>query len=451
MNLSLLTQRRKLTIGAVAAAAAIFLSGTSIEWKLPFIGSVKLIFISICFIILLLSIWRYRGPLLQNKCFAGPFIFYLFAVGTASIFSLVPSVSLRHLLILILFTEIYIFIMITPAFIKLYLYSLVVVSIIGIIAAIILPVVYNEIIPLELGGIFKESTFRYGFFVNKEMRRQISVSAFYFTTPLIIYIWQTLPKRQLLKNLIFISLTIFLLAAASLTNSRVMFISAIGSGLGYILLLKGFKVQVKNSRLFVFLIMLFISGSTVITNSFFGTNIFTRLTLQNIYDRNTILARLRLIPEAYEIFRDRPIFGVGIRNYRFAEADKPVPSGTDLRKFSPVELYQFNKADHAHNALFTHLAESGLIGAIGLVALYAGCINADLKFFRRCKHYMAQKKLKKSEIDKIILFLGAVSSSWMFIFMDIIAGVRTVYDILIFYVIRGIASSVIVSFRYRRH
>lgn len=81
--------------------------------------------------------------------------------------------------------------------------------------------------------------------------------------------------------------------------------------------------------------------------------------------KGTIALRLTLWSAALEVFRQHPIFGIGIGNFRVVHEILP-----DL-KFNPT--WQWVKGMSAHNIVLHYLAETGLVGTISLLALtYTG-------------------------------------------------------------------------------
>lgn len=77
-----------------------------------------------------------------------------------------------------------------------------------------------------------------------------------------------------------------------------------------------------------------------------------------IKERNNIYGRLATYQQGFEIFRDAPLFGVGVDNYTVASQDR-----------APVYVNNVQSIDFPHNSYVAVLAEQGLTGFVPLLLL----------------------------------------------------------------------------------
>lgn len=89
----------------------------------------------------------------------------------------------------------------------------------------------------------------------------------------------------------------------------------------------------------------------------------------------TIALRLVLWKTAIMAFLDHPFTGIGIGNFRIVDELYPA--------LKTVPLHFYVKGMSAHNVILHYLAETGLVGALALVALTWGGLRASYQDFRR--------------------------------------------------------------------
>jgi O-antigen ligase len=75
-------------------------------------------------------------------------------------------------------------------------------------------------------------------------------------------------------------------------------------------------------------------------------------------ERNNIYGRLATYQQGFEIFRDSPLFGVGVDNYTAASLQR-----------TPVFVHNVQSIDFPHNSYVAVLAEQGLVGFVPLLLL----------------------------------------------------------------------------------
>lgn len=126
------------------------------------------------------------------------------------------------------------------------------------------------------------------------------------------------------------------------------------------------------------------------------TNLFQRFTFQKEVDKDTAASRFRFASQSLAIFQKNPLAGVGYGNYgNFAEVTYD----------GPVAITD------PHNIVLLHLAETGVIGTIGLITMLGGLSITDLR-------YLFKTVKRKNKIDAINAVLLVSSFSYILINMS---------------------------------
>lgn len=429
---------------AVFTAIAIFVSSNSLTINIPFVGNYKNLLIPALALLIILDLaiinnlkekaqWR---KLDFSEYF--PFLIYLFSITFASVFSISPDRSLRQILILIFFFLIYFSIVQLPEY-SLFLGKCLAVSmIISASFSFLLPLSFKGWIKLDLASLFKAETLDYNRFALLRLDRNVSVGSFFLTIPLFYYYYWFSRFNPLPKLNNFFKFNLILISMATiLTNGRAMVITAVFSLFLYFYLVKSilkqkfFKFK-KNAS--ILLLLLFASlVSMLLAYKIFGVNILSRLFLIREKDRQSIVARFNYLSIAVNIFKAKPFYGVGVNNYRFVEPESSLPDNPIPGLFTNTDIYKFSKADHAHNAFFTHLAETGVFGTASLIFLFYSILKYDIFHLNQLK-----KVYKNQELNAAAFHLSQISISWSFIVISIVAGEWTAYSLLVFFVSRGL-------------
>lgn len=339
-------------------------------------------------------------------------------------------------MIYIFFTAIYLIVAIFPKSRCIFSYAVITLAAIGTLFSFL----FLIISPLNINSVFlqlfKSETLTYRIYANIYLDRNVSVSSYFLTVPLFYYFFLISCRSQFktgspLWHLLFI----ITMTATVLTNGRAMVLTAALSFICYAVLMKAmiadFRTNLRPKTLFLAVLLFFIFMN--ITSKTYGANVLNRFVLQRQKDKQSILARISYLRESWNVFEMRPIAGFGVNNYRYVESEPIIPDNNSAQPFSNRDLYAFAKSDHAHNAIFTHLAETGVIGTIGLLTLFYTIIKYDLKWLKNLKSY------PRVNFEQIAFNLSQISISWSFIFISIIAGEWTAYSLLIFFVSRGLA------------
>jgi|GEM_PF-1311955 len=140
-------------------------------------------------------------------------------------------------------------------------------------------------------------------------------------------------------------------------------------------------------------------GATLISATYFSQNpprIVNKFIGNNIHYAGKLKPRERIWHAAYYVWKKEPIFGIGHGNYKSINLQKMKEWYPDSAiNFSDKE--QFLYFSHTHNRYINTLAEAGVVGLLGLLALLLGI----LYFFLR----QAAASLKNGD-DTVIWFIG---------------------------------------------
>ena len=423
---------------AILTTIAIFVSSNSLAINIPFAGNYKNLLIPALALLIILDLGLINNNLKEkvhrrkldfSEYF--PFLIFLLSITFASIFSISPDRSLRQILILIFFFLIYLSILQLPEYSIRFSKCLAISMVISAIFSFLLPLSFKDWIKLDLGNLFKAETLYYNRYALLRLDRNVPVGSFFLTIPLFYY-YHRFSKFNSSFNLTLIT------AATIATNGRAIVITAAFAILMYLYLVKSILNQKffgpkKNAST---LLLLLVSSllSLVVSYKIFGINILSRMFLIREKDRQSIVARFNYLTIAANIFKAKPFYGVGVNNYRLAEPEAALTGNPAPGLFTNNDIYRFSKADHAHNAIFTHLAETGIFGAASLIFLFYSIVRHDISNLSQLK-----KVYKTHYLSVTAFYLSQVSISWSFIFISIIAGEWTAYSLLVFFVSRGLA------------
>ena len=144
------------------------------------------------------------------------------------------------------------------------------------------------------------------------------------------------------------------------TGSRGAWLAVGMSFIIYILI----KVKANKKLALTLLIVCVITSAAVLQSS------QIRDRLNTMFDPNFVSNSERILmwQSALAMWRDYPLTGIGLNNYR---------QMADGKYMSP--LYQEAMHPHAHNSYLSFLAETGLIGFSGFLILFAGILYQSLR------------------------------------------------------------------------
>lgn len=214
-------------------------------------------------------------------------------------------------------------------------------------------------------GISIENGRVIGFFNDKMLLAAIHVLILPIILSVLVFA-KNLPKPIKMLYLITVIVNV---PAVILSNTRIVWI---GLFISYsLILLLGIKNKVKviaGIACIIAVMAVFIQMDSRVHGRFDSiTNISTSSTAGYESNRERIL----MWQAACQMFKDHPLFGVGLDNFHDQYQDKyKIPSALE----TPW---------HAHDVLLNTIAQSGMVGTIGLIALFAYLYYNVIQTWRR--------------------------------------------------------------------
>lgn len=276
-------------------------------------------------------------------------------------------------------------------------------------------------------------------FLHDLLRGRIfSVIDFEYFTPCLVYLSLLTIKRKKFGN----SLATILLTSASfiailLVNYRYRFLTYV---LGFILMfffLKEYRKKILATLgwVFVGLFTLYMGASIV----FYRGTIIDRFLLRDYYeDAVSVQRRLVMYQQAWELFLEKPLLGVGLGNYK--DNVQIVYSRFGGRTYEPYYKILQNVYAYPHNWYLTVLAEDGTIGFVVLLWLLYTFAAIDIRLWKNIKD------------EKLRLFATLSSISWLYLFANLFTMMHVSLPmVIVFWACRGMIERIYIErFRARR-
>ncbi|GIW64487.1 MAG: hypothetical protein KatS3mg092_0420 [Patescibacteria group bacterium] len=239
---------------------------------------------------------------------------------------------------------------------------------------------FNKIIFFLQNFIQKEVILNYQFNLMRN-RYNLYLNSELFLPFFLLYFKTRKGKLTKTFSLIFIFILIFNTFASAFRHRLLLLIVV----LTFLIRIKFRKKIVKNSLILVTLFLFFFFG--FIFKNTTSVNIVDRTILRDPADLSSIEGRIENFKLSINLFFYSPIFGIGLGN--FQEYSK------DLSKFYNFDktrqfFYSISSTD-PHNIISKVLAETGIIGLVGYVALI-------FKFFQNDFFSFSDKRVYNKEL-----------------------------------------------------
>jgi O-antigen ligase len=250
--------------------------------------------------------------------------------------------------------------------------------------------------------------------------RILSIIDLEFFVPFVLYMLIT--ERKKIVPIIKITLLSF---SVYLTMYRYRFLTFVVGAFAYLSAI--FSLVGKKMIMYTagFLVMLF-GMYMIIAVSFGKTTIIDRFLLEDKQaDYDSIRRRFVMIGQAWELFMEYPVFGVGIGNYK----DNVQVTYTTFggRTYEPYYKVLQNVYAYPHNWFMQVLAENGIVGFIVLMYLLYTFASIDLRLMQKLKG------------NRKLLFFAFSVSSWLYVFANQFTPLNNSQPMVIFFwLFRGI-------------
>ncbi|MFZ2024774.1 MAG: O-antigen ligase family protein [Microgenomates group bacterium] len=250
--------------------------------------------------------------------------------------------------------------------------------------------------------------------------RILSIIDLEFFVPFVLYMLIT--ERNKLMPIIKITLLSF---SVYLTMYRYRFLTFVVGTFAYLSSIFSLVSKKMIAYAAGFFILLF-GVYMIIAVSLGKTTIIDRFLLEDKKaDYDSIRRRFVMIGQAWELFTEYPIFGVGVGNYK----DNVQVTYTTFggRTYEPYYKVLQNVYAYPHNWFMQVLAENGIVGFIVLMYLLYTFGRIDLRLMQKLKG------------NRKLLFLAFSVSSWLYVFANQFTPLNNSQPMVIFFwLFRGI-------------
>ena len=170
-------------------------------------------------------------------------------------------------------------------------------------------------------------------------------------------------------------LAIFVIGISLIIGERANFIKTFIIIFFFIIFIYEIKLKIKIFFMSILLLfsILFINSNSDYKNRYFSqlTKLFQKNGINSYLENSQYGAHYNV---AYEIFRDNPIFGVGIKNFRNESGNK---------KYDNLKhpLNDLRTATHPHQLHFEFLAETGIFGYLCFLIFISASLYLSIKSY----------------------------------------------------------------------
>ena len=158
---------------------------------------------------------------------------------------------------------------------------------------------------------------------------------------------------------------------------------------------------------------------------FFRSTILDRFLVRDYYeDQVSIDRRFVMYQQAWELFLEKPILGVGLGNYK--DNVQIVYSRFGGRTYEPYYKILQNVYAYPHNWFLTVLAENGIVGFAVLMWLLGMFFVMDMRLY------------KKLTGDPLLTFVIISVIGWLFVFANLFTMMHVSLSmVIVFWACRG--------------
>ena len=291
-------------------------------------------------------------------------------------------------------------------------------------SAIVLLIFMNQGLGKEIVSLLFLRYENFVFIHDLARGRIFSVIDFeYFIPCVVIFLASSMFRKKHFPTMQFSLLTTLSFAAILLVNYRYRFLT-------YLLGLAAVSVFTKKAAssirrttviLLTILGVLYFSLSMV----FFRSTILDRFLVRDYYeDQVSIDRRFVMYQQAWELFLEKPILGVGLGNYK--DNVQIVYSRFGGRTYEPYYKILQNVYAYPHNWFLTVLAENGIVGFAVLMWLLGMFFVMDMRLY------------KKLTGDPLLTFVIISVIGWLFVFANLFTMMHVSLSmVIVFWACRG--------------
>lgn len=209
--------------------------------------------------------------------------------------------------------------------------------------------------------------------------------------PLLFYVLYS-GKNNLVKIAAVVMMAVIFFIAF-ISNIRSVFLLTLFAFAGSMMIVKkwiGSVVPIVLMLVFSCFIALAVSDQQL------GFNIIDRFALQdNNEDYDTLVKRVELWKQAWELGLSSPILGVGLGNF-FDNTQGVFAAKTHVIQNTSTKVSVLNMAEHPHNIFFATMAETGFVGLTSLILFILFFLQNDARF-------LLIKQARENTITKLLI------------------------------------------------
>lgn len=293
-----------------------------------------------------------------------------------------------------------------------------------IASAIVFAVLLDKSVGSEVMSLLFQKYENFVFLHDLARGRIFSIIDFeYFIPCVAIFIVGSRINRQKRTLFEYYLFTAASFAAILLVNYRYRFLTYI-LGLGSISLFTKTAANAirKHTVILIVVLSLFYFGYSI---AFSKSTILDRFLVKNYSeDQVSIERRLVMYQQAWELFLERPVLGVGMGNYK--DNVQIVYSRFGGRTYEPYYKILQNVYAYPHNWFLTVLAENGIIGFVVLLWLLGMFLVMDVRLY---------KKLK-GEFHLVFVIISSIG--WLYVFANLFTMMHVSLPmVIVFWACRG--------------
>lgn len=245
----------------------------------------------------------------------------------------------------------------------------------------------------------------------------------YFIPCVAIFLASSLFRKKSFSIVQFSVLTALSFAAILLVNYRYRFLTFMLGLVAVSLFTKKAAVAIRKTTITLVTVLgvLYFALSAV----FFRSTILDRFLVRDYNeDQVSIDRRIVMYQQAWSLFLEKPILGVGLGNYK--DNVQIVYSRFGGRTYEPYYKILQNVYAYPHNWFLTVLAENGLIGFGVLMWLLIMFLMMDVRLYRKLSG------------DSLLTFVILSTVGWLFVFANLFTMMHvSLPTVIVFWACRG--------------
>lgn len=250
--------------------------------------------------------------------------------------------------------------------------------------------------------------------------RILSIIDLEFFIPFVCYLYLASKKKH--KASVIFLLSFF---AVLLTNYRYRFLSFVVGVLAYVVLAgrQHFKQLLLSTGVIASLVFI---SYIVISTTLGRTTIIDRFLMKSYEnDVDSLRRRVVMARQALDVFRQFPLLGVGVGNYK--DNVQVYIENYGGRTYEPTYKILQNVYAYPHNWFLLLLAENGIVGLCIILWMLYEFLRTDIFLYRSLRE------------EKWIRFLAFSVTSWLYVFANMFTPLHNSLPmVIIFWSFRGI-------------